>query len=372
MQAERFGSGFGYKSRRISPSRFHPNPKAGKYNGGMIEAPSEADVTFSRTSGSHGEALSAGSRHPWRWRLALEHRTQANPTITATTAASFSYSAQPHKLGQYHCWNREYDINTGEWTTPDAARSSWTHLLSYVHDNPLSTQDPTGLLDAGTSAPHESRVALYLEMLKSKMFDAVGKVVASGSAADKAAALEALNRFIQEAEAQRARTGKWPGSDSPAPNPAPSPKPPRTPAPKPGTPEGGPAPAPAPPKPAPKPTKERDPWDDSCPDVLDDPYLPPSGRDDPPGDGGDDKRRDKCTCEWAEAECMLLEGASARLGIPSSIDMCTEAGKLCVARRAAGKQDCWPHKEDIFAPDGSGVYASQPPNFKFRCPNGVK
>lgn len=130
----------------------------------MIEAPSEADVTFSRTSGSHGEALSAGSRHPWRWRLALEHRTQANPTITATTAASFSYSAQPHKLGQYHCWNRELDINTGRWTTPDPLFSSWTNGISYTNEIPTMHLDPTGLCPC--TPPYPSATCVIGEKTK--------------------------------------------------------------------------------------------------------------------------------------------------------------------------------------------------------------
>lgn len=152
MQAERFGGGLGYKSRRISPSRFHPNPKAGKYNGGMIEAPSEADVTFSRTSGSHSEALSARPWHPRRWRLALEPRTQADLTTTITTTAPSSSSVQPNKLGQYHCWNREFDLHTGRWTTPDPA-SQLANELSYLGEYPIHSADPTGLSGGFLSDP---------------------------------------------------------------------------------------------------------------------------------------------------------------------------------------------------------------------------
>lgn len=112
----------------------------------MIEAPSEADVTFSRTSGSHSEALSARPWHPRRWRLALEPRTQADLTTTITTTAPSSSSVQPNKLGQYHCWNRVYDPAQGRFTTPDPAASPWSDLQDYVGGNPVSRSDPSGLL----------------------------------------------------------------------------------------------------------------------------------------------------------------------------------------------------------------------------------
>lgn len=111
----------------------------------MIEAPSAADVTFSRTGGSRGEALSAALHHSRKWRLALEHRTQADLTPTITTAAPSSSSAQPNKLGQYHCWNRELDLHTGRWTTPDPAMNHWSNLFDYAKLLPLSNVDSTGL-----------------------------------------------------------------------------------------------------------------------------------------------------------------------------------------------------------------------------------
>ena len=49
------------------------------------------------------------------------------------------------KLGQYHCWNRVYDIQTGRWTTPDPAASPWSNLQGYVGSNPVSRTDPSGL-----------------------------------------------------------------------------------------------------------------------------------------------------------------------------------------------------------------------------------
>ncbi|GIK53791.1 MAG: hypothetical protein BroJett014_27640 [Planctomycetota bacterium] len=40
-------------------------------------------------------------------------------------------------LGQYRCWNREYDVLMGRWTRPDPAKSPWTSLTAY-HSRVLS------------------------------------------------------------------------------------------------------------------------------------------------------------------------------------------------------------------------------------------
>lgn len=48
-------------------------------------------------------------------------------------------------LGQYHCWNREYDVVMGRWTTPDPESDPWWGLFDYCLDEPLSQNDPEGL-----------------------------------------------------------------------------------------------------------------------------------------------------------------------------------------------------------------------------------
>ncbi len=54
-------------------------------------------------------------------------------------------SASPHKLGQYHCWNREYDPATGRWTTPDPAASPFSNLNEYAEARPTALIDSSGL-----------------------------------------------------------------------------------------------------------------------------------------------------------------------------------------------------------------------------------
>src|SRR5690606_21082187 len=50
-----------------------------------------------------------------------------------------------NKLGNYHCWNRQYDIQTARWTTPDPAASPWWNQRDYVWGGPLTDGDSTGL-----------------------------------------------------------------------------------------------------------------------------------------------------------------------------------------------------------------------------------
>ncbi|MEZ5991909.1 MAG: RHS repeat-associated core domain-containing protein [Planctomycetota bacterium] len=49
-----------------------------------------------------------------------------------------------NETGGYHCYNREYDITTGRWTTPDPAKQ-YSNLFSYVGSRPLAHRDPSGL-----------------------------------------------------------------------------------------------------------------------------------------------------------------------------------------------------------------------------------
>lgn len=48
-------------------------------------------------------------------------------------------------LGQYHCWNREYDVLTGQWVGTDPASAPWFNLQLYCGGQPVDTIDKTGL-----------------------------------------------------------------------------------------------------------------------------------------------------------------------------------------------------------------------------------
>src|SRR5690606_17693963 len=47
-------------------------------------------------------------------------------------------------LGQYHCWNRDYDLHTGRWTTPDPLQDATWNFFSYP-DRPTGERDRNGL-----------------------------------------------------------------------------------------------------------------------------------------------------------------------------------------------------------------------------------
>ncbi|MEZ5991908.1 MAG: hypothetical protein R3E76_06110 [Planctomycetota bacterium] len=57
-----------------------------------------------------------------------------------------------NETGAYHCYNREYDITTGRWTTPDPAASPWGNLQDYVGSRPIDRNDPGGLSPEGMAA----------------------------------------------------------------------------------------------------------------------------------------------------------------------------------------------------------------------------
>jgi RHS repeat-associated protein len=83
-----------------------------------------------------------------KWRVAYTAPTQGHPAIPIATTACSNSLTQQHKLGQYHCWNRELDLQTGRWTTPDPAASPWANLQSYAENDPTCTSDPVGLQPA--------------------------------------------------------------------------------------------------------------------------------------------------------------------------------------------------------------------------------
>lgn len=76
-------------------------------------------------------AGSAGIEAAWSW--------------TTPSAGRRELAADLQKLGQYHCWNRVYDVATGRWTTPDPAASPWSSLFDYAWEAPLACNDSVGL-----------------------------------------------------------------------------------------------------------------------------------------------------------------------------------------------------------------------------------
>ncbi len=73
----------------------------------------------------------------------------------APTLGVYGASTGTNRLGQYYCWNRLYDINTGRWTTPDPVATPWWNLKDYTDASPIAGADLTG---AATDA--EKKVAL--------------------------------------------------------------------------------------------------------------------------------------------------------------------------------------------------------------------
>ena len=88
--------------------------------------------------------LWAGYRYEWPivgHRLLNTQQPDYNQPGPDGSASTWDGNA----LGQYHCWNREYDVLMGRWTTPDPAADPWWGLLDYCFDEPLSNDDPDGL-----------------------------------------------------------------------------------------------------------------------------------------------------------------------------------------------------------------------------------
>ncbi len=50
-----------------------------------------------------------------------------------------------NRLGQYYCWNRNYDVNLGRWTTPDPVATPWWNLMDYVGTGATTRGDARGL-----------------------------------------------------------------------------------------------------------------------------------------------------------------------------------------------------------------------------------
>ena len=57
-----------------------------------------------------------------------------------------------NRLGQYYCWNRNYDVNLGRWTTPDPVATPWWSLFDYVFGRSTQRVDFRGLEPITASA----------------------------------------------------------------------------------------------------------------------------------------------------------------------------------------------------------------------------
>ena len=83
--------------------------------------------------------------HPLAWHLELHAPIEAASCTIAPGVLTKLNRWTFQKLGQYHCWNRVYDIQTGRWTTPDPAMSPWKNLYTYVGLDPIRFVDSNGL-----------------------------------------------------------------------------------------------------------------------------------------------------------------------------------------------------------------------------------
>ena len=85
-------------------------------------------------------ASNPGSRYLWAGYMYL------TPIVGVWNGSSIQGSQSGiNKLGQYHCWNRTYDVSTGRWTTPDPAATPWWNLFDYADGQVGTMSDPTGL-----------------------------------------------------------------------------------------------------------------------------------------------------------------------------------------------------------------------------------
>ncbi|MBE7490241.1 MAG: hypothetical protein HS108_00550 [Planctomycetes bacterium] len=87
---------------------------------------------------------------PWLW-AGYHYRAPIVGFSNPPGQSAGTYGAQTgnNKLGNYQCWNRVYEPNTGRWTTPDPAMSPWWNTWDYAHSQPLQRSDPHGLDDSG-------------------------------------------------------------------------------------------------------------------------------------------------------------------------------------------------------------------------------
>ncbi len=88
--------------------------------------------------------LWAGYRYEWPivgHRLLNTQQPDYNQPGPDGSASTWDGNA----LGQYHCWNREYDVLIGNWIGPDPASAPWFNLQLYCGGQPIDNIDKTGL-----------------------------------------------------------------------------------------------------------------------------------------------------------------------------------------------------------------------------------
>ena len=121
--------------------RLCPPPFVDAQTGTLGSRDASGNVTFAHAK-TQAARLWAGYRYTpprvgfWNW----------DSTVIAAQTGSV-------KLGSHHTDNREYDIYTGRWTTPDPAASPWSNLWDYVGSRPLDRTDPSGLDDGEPMVP---------------------------------------------------------------------------------------------------------------------------------------------------------------------------------------------------------------------------
>jgi len=119
-------------------SRYHLIPPAGiARSTGALAKPEDAGDSTWNGAGSYDDP---GAK--WLWSGYLYVAPQAGHEVSGTT---YGTQSGVNYLGQYHCWNREYDVNQGRWTTPDPVSAPFWNRQLYVFAQPTRGTDATGL-----------------------------------------------------------------------------------------------------------------------------------------------------------------------------------------------------------------------------------
>lgn len=116
-------------------------PDVNGFEGGRVYDPVCAESRY----------LWAGYRYEWP---IVGHRivNTSQPDYNQPGPDGSQTTWDGNSLGQYHCWNRVYDVLMGRWTTTDPAQNPLWNLYEYTLGAPLIASDPRGLFitDAGS------------------------------------------------------------------------------------------------------------------------------------------------------------------------------------------------------------------------------
>ncbi len=111
--------------------RVHIPPGANKITGTLAEIVTPAEEVDWDVAGN-------GSHYLW----ASYRYTPAMLGFTDDRGLTIGAQTGTNKLGQYHCWNREYDPTTGRWVTTD---SIGVPTSNYCNEAPVQRSDASGL-----------------------------------------------------------------------------------------------------------------------------------------------------------------------------------------------------------------------------------